>query len=92
MKKLLIATALIFALAVPSFAAVSSSSVRCGTRLVSVGDTISEVLGYCGSPSYVIDLDKDSNRGYIYFYEKSNRLLVRIYIEDGVVYKILQGK
>ena len=73
MKKLLAIAVLIFALAMPVSAAVSTSSVRCGTHLVGIGDTNSEVLDYCGTPTTIIDLDKDSNRGYIYFYEKSNQ-------------------
>ncbi len=37
----------------------SASAFRCGTRLISVGDTRSEVLSRCGEPSWVDNWEED---------------------------------
>jgi hypothetical protein len=77
--------------AAPVYSAVSTSKARCGTHLVGIGDASYEVLQYCGTPTMTVDLD-DHAQSSIWFYDRDGRLLVRFYINNGTVYKVLQGK
>lgn len=67
-------------LSVISFNVLADSSCRCGNRLVSVGDTISEVLAKCGPPTWVEERKEERlERIYNDSYYKNGTLREPIY-------------
>lgn len=52
-----------------AFPALADNAIRCQSRLVSIGDTQSEVLEKCGDPTWIGGWDEAPNRTVSRFYD-----------------------
>jgi hypothetical protein len=86
-----------FFLLFPVAPVAEGDTFRCGTKLVTVGDTSAEVAAKCGSPTQVALVNGQQNQPsvtigvsvetWLYSFGP-NRLTMRVHIEGGTVVEI----
>jgi len=66
----------------------SSWALRCGNRVVSIGDTRYEVLSKCGEPSFVEERDEEQLRSSTresYLYDPVERKFIRPLVIERII-------